>query len=151
MDTDHFDLLSTRGGFERGGWLRSGLRKRTRQGKLAVMQRVPQRRLCSAFICLAIALSALLPMPQHLPAFHEVLEQIELRIAEHGHSHGLAEDLDAALHGHGHEAVEHEHGTAIPASAPSPPVPPSPGKQTTSSQLAVTPGIPDGILRPPRA
>ncbi len=34
-------------------------------------------------------------------------------IAEHGHSHGLEEDLLWATHGHSHDSVDHDHSQAV--------------------------------------
>ena len=34
-------------------------------------------------------------------------------IAEHGHSHGLEEDLLWAMHGHSHDSVDHDHSQAV--------------------------------------
>lgn len=36
-------------------------------------------------------------------------------VAEHGHSHGLQEDLLWAMHGHSHDAVDHDHSHAVAA------------------------------------
>ena len=34
-------------------------------------------------------------------------------IAEHGHSHGLEEDLIWAMHGHSHDVADHDHSHAV--------------------------------------
>lgn len=34
-------------------------------------------------------------------------------IAEHGHSHGLEEDLAWAAHGHSHDSIDHDHSQAV--------------------------------------
>jgi len=34
-------------------------------------------------------------------------------IAQHGHSHGLEEDLLWAAHGHSHDSVDHDHSQAV--------------------------------------
>ncbi len=34
-------------------------------------------------------------------------------IADHGHSHGFEEDLFWALHGHSHDAADHDHSQVV--------------------------------------
>lgn len=63
-------------------------------------------------VCCTIAIWAVLPVPPHVPSVIETLQEHAAFIAEHGHSHGFEEDLAAAVHGHGHDAVEHDHAVA---------------------------------------
>ena len=34
-------------------------------------------------------------------------------IAEHGHSHGLEDDILWAMHGHSHDSIDHDHSQAV--------------------------------------
>ncbi len=34
-------------------------------------------------------------------------------VAEHGHSHGFAEDLLWAMHGHDHDEMDHDHSPLV--------------------------------------
>jgi hypothetical protein len=66
-----------------------------------------------ATLCvLALIVSTALPTP-HVPRLLQVLNDHAQMIAEHGHSHGLEEDIAWAMHGHSHEKVDHDHSVAI--------------------------------------
>ncbi|MBY6117460.1 hypothetical protein KUW09_24945 [Mameliella alba] len=43
----------------------------------------------------------------------QVLADHAEMIAEHGHSHGLEEDIAWAMHGHSHDNVDHDHSVAV--------------------------------------
>tara|TARA_Y100000588_G_C14238886_1_gene918491 strand:+ start:433 stop:831 length:399 start_codon:yes stop_codon:yes gene_type:complete len=73
-----------------------------------------RRRTISALLCLALSIWAVIPAFSHTPDVFETIQDHMEMIAEHGHSHGLAEDLYWALHGHGHDAADHDHSQAIP-------------------------------------
>ena len=72
----------------------------------------PWRRACAFMVCLAVALWAVVPLPPHVPTLFDTLQEHAAFIAEHGHSHGFEEDLAAAMHGHSHDAMEHDHSVA---------------------------------------
>ncbi len=44
-------------------------------------------------------------------------------IAQHGHSHGLEDDILWATHGHSHDSVDHDHSQAV---VPGPDLSPKP-------------------------
>ena len=64
-------------------------------------------------ICLSVAVWSILPMATHVPDVLDTLQDHAEMIATHGHSHGLAEDLAWALHGHSHDAMDHDHNQAF--------------------------------------
>lgn len=66
-----------------------------------------------ALLCLSLFGWSLLPSLSHVPRIAETLDEHVQIIAEHGHSHGLHEDLLWALHGHNHDAVDHDHSPAL--------------------------------------
>lgn len=78
----------------------------------------PWRRVCTVLASVAIALWAVVPEPAHVPTVLETLQEHATFIVEHGHSHGFAEDLAAAIHGHSHDAMEHDHSLATLVIAP---------------------------------
>jgi len=59
-----------------------------------------------------------MPVPPHVPTVLETLQEHAAFIAEHGHSHGFEEDLAAAIHGHSHDTMEHDHSVATLSLAP---------------------------------
>jgi hypothetical protein len=67
----------------------------------------------SCLTILAVLLWAAAPSGMHAPKVQELLRGHAETVAAHGHSHGVAEDLLAALHGHDHDAVDHDHSPAI--------------------------------------
>lgn len=71
------------------------------------------RHVLTAVICLAVAVWSVLPTANHVPTVLETLDEHAQMIASHGHSHGLAEDLAWALHGHSHDAMDHDHSQAV--------------------------------------
>jgi hypothetical protein len=82
--------------------------------------------------------------------FETIQDHLEM-IADHGHSHGLNEDLYWALHGHSHEAADHDHGQALleltPRSGPM-------FGSLDAWRLAASSGGASGVFRierPPRA
>jgi len=75
------------------------------------------RQVLAAVICLSVAIWSVLPTATHVPIVLETLQDHAEMIATHGHSHGLAEDLSWALHGHSHDAMDHDHGQAFLAAA----------------------------------
>ncbi|SEB03601.1 hypothetical protein SAMN05444370_13424 [Rubrimonas cliftonensis] len=71
------------------------------------------RRASATLLCLSLVIWSVTPAMSHAPTSFETIEgHLEL-IAEHGHSHGFEEDLTWAMHGHGHDAADHDHGQAL--------------------------------------
>ncbi|MHA6347661.1 hypothetical protein [Roseivivax sp. CAU 1761] len=71
------------------------------------------RSLFAAFLCLALVVWSLMPAVFHAPVIFETIQDHAAMIADHGHAHGLEEELARALHGHGHDAADHDHSQAI--------------------------------------
>ncbi len=67
----------------------------------------------AALLCLSLVVWSTLPSISHVPMLVETLQEHAQMIAEHGHSHGFEEDLVWALHGHGHDAADHDHSQAL--------------------------------------
>jgi hypothetical protein len=64
-------------------------------------------------LCVAVLVWSVVPATSHVPAVLDVLQEHSEMIAEHGHSHGLEEDLAWAMHGHSHDSVDHDHSQAV--------------------------------------
>ena len=47
----------------------------------------------------------------HAPSVSDEIEAHLAMTTEHGHSHGLEEDLLRAMHGHSHDVYDHDHST----------------------------------------
>ena len=75
--------------------------------------RIFGRQVLAAVICLSVAVWSVLPTTNHVPTVLETLDEHAQMIASHGHSHGLAEDLVWALHGHSHDVMDHDHSQAV--------------------------------------
>jgi hypothetical protein len=75
--------------------------------------RVFARHVLAAVICLSVAVWSVMPTANHVPTVLETLDEHAQMIASHGHSHGLAEDLVWALHGHSHDVMDHDHSQAV--------------------------------------
>ncbi|MCD1625339.1 MAG: hypothetical protein ACU0B7_12585 [Paracoccaceae bacterium] len=75
--------------------------------------RIFGRQLLATAICLSLVVWSVLPTLTHVPTVLETLHEHAEMIAAHGHSHGLAEDLAWALHGHSHDAMDHDHNQAV--------------------------------------
>ena len=67
----------------------------------------------AAFLGVAVVLWSVVPATSHAPTIFETLQEHAEMIAEHGHSHGLEEDLYWALHGHSHDSADHDHSQAM--------------------------------------
>ncbi len=67
----------------------------------------------AALLCLSLAVWSIAPAANHVPSVLGVLADHTDMIAEHGHSHGLEEDLYWALHGHSHDMADHDHSQAL--------------------------------------
>ncbi|WP_281685487.1 hypothetical protein [Thalassobaculum salexigens] len=67
------------------------------------------RRIVLVCICGAFLISAVRPDLGHLPNLLDVLSEHAETAHDHGHSHGLEEDIFTALQGHAHGLGDHEH------------------------------------------
>ena len=86
--------------------------------------RTTWRRIILALLCLALIVWSVRPDLKHLPRYLSVAQEHAQTVAEHGHSHGLEEDLLWAMHGHAHDRADHEHVADLllpPAPSPAPP------------------------------
>jgi len=59
-------------------------------------------------------ISSVMPGAKHVPLVLEQNQDHQEMVADHGHSHGFIEDLLWAIHGHSHDAVDHDHSPAMP-------------------------------------
>ena len=64
-------------------------------------------------LCVAVLAWSLAPTTDHSPRVAEVLTEHAEMGADHGHSHGLAEDLWWAIHGHHHDTIDHDHSPGV--------------------------------------
>ncbi len=85
----------------------------SRQAKPVKHLRRFGRSALAALLCLSLAVWSIAPSASHIPSVFEVVADPTEMIAEHGHSHGLEEDLYWALHGHSHEVADHDHSQAL--------------------------------------
>ncbi|MFW2545364.1 hypothetical protein ACN2XU_22280 [Primorskyibacter sp. 2E107] len=70
-------------------------------------------RLFALLTCFALVLWTVSPNASHVPKVIETLQEHAEVIVEHGHSHGLEEDLLWAMHGHSHDVADHDHGQVV--------------------------------------
>lgn len=89
-----------------------GYRKRRVRDGMVALKTGWMGRLAGLLCVLALLVSSIVPTP-HVPRLMQVLTDHAEMIAEHGHSHGLEEDLSWALHGHSHEKADHDHSPAL--------------------------------------
>lgn len=73
------------------------------------------RQAFAALLCLSLIIWSILPAATHTPTVFETIQDHLEMIADHGHSHGLNADLYWAVHGHSHDAADHDHSQALPA------------------------------------
>lgn len=71
------------------------------------------RNTLAAVLCLALVVWSLVPSASHVPSVFDVMAEHSQMITEHGHAHGLEEDLFWALHGHSHDVADHDHSQAM--------------------------------------
>lgn len=64
-------------------------------------------------LCLSMLIWSVQPATSHVPAILDVLGEHAQMIEDHGHSHGLEEDLAWAMHGHSHDAADHDHRSVV--------------------------------------
>ena len=81
-------------------------------------------RVFASLTCLALVVWSVTPSFTHAPMVFETIQDHLEMVEEHGHSHGFEEDLYWAVHGHSHDAADHDHNQAFlsasSASEPSP-------------------------------
>jgi len=73
------------------------------------------RRAFAALLCLSLVVWSAAPAATHAPTVFETIQDHLEMIADHGHSHGFEEDLYWAMHGHSHDAADHDHSQALAA------------------------------------
>ncbi|MCR9111083.1 MAG: hypothetical protein NXH94_19650 [Rhodobacteraceae bacterium] len=73
------------------------------------------RQSLAGLLCLSLVVWSVMPAVAHAPAVFETIQDHLEMIADHGHSHGLNEDLYWAMHGHSHDAADHDHSQALAA------------------------------------
>ena len=71
------------------------------------------RHAAAATLCLSLVLWSVMPAASHAPTVFETIHDHLEMIADHGHSHGFGEDLYWAMHGHSHDAADHDHSKVI--------------------------------------
>ncbi len=75
-----------------------------------------------AVLLLSFAVWSVTPSFTHAPAVFEVIQDHLELVEDHGHSHGLEEDLFWAMHGHSHDVADHDHNqtflSSVPGTAP---------------------------------
>ena len=71
------------------------------------------RRLLALLSCVALIVWSVAPRTSHVPTIIETLQEHAEMITNHGHSHGVEEDLIWAMHGHGHDVADHDHSQAV--------------------------------------
>lgn len=71
------------------------------------------RQAFAVFACLCLLVWSLSPTTSHVPTVLQTLQEHAEMIETHGHSHGLEEDLAWAMHGHSHDAADHDHSQAV--------------------------------------
>ena len=112
---------------------------------------ITRRAVLSTLLCLALTVWSVMPSFTHAPDVFETIQDHVAMIADHGHSHGFAEDMYWALHGHSHDAADHDHSQAIPMPGTSSETPTA---FSDPLRLRPSPGGPGRIFRierPPRA
>jgi len=71
------------------------------------------RRLFAVLTCVALVVWSVTPSFTHAPAVFETIQDHMEMVENHGHSHGFVEDLHWAMHGHSHDAADHDHNQAF--------------------------------------
>lgn len=66
----------------------------------------------TALFCLSLVVWSVRQEVSHTPAVIETIQDHLEMIADHGHSHGFADDLYWAMHGHSHDVADHDHSQA---------------------------------------
>lgn len=105
----------------------------------------------AALLCLSLAIWSVAPAIAHASTLVDTLQEHAQMIADHGHSHGLEEDIAWAAHGHAHDVVDHDHSPAFAVVGDALQVAP---RFRDGRRLAAALGDPRRIFRidrPPRA
>ena len=77
--------------------------------------RVFGRQAFAALLTLSVIVWSVMPATGHaLKLFDTIEDHLEM-ISDHGHTHGFEEDLYWAMHGHSHDAADHDHSQALVA------------------------------------
>ena len=71
------------------------------------------KRLFRLLLIASFVVWSALPSFNHSPQMLETLHEHMEEVAEHGHSHGILEDLLWALHGHDHDEIDHDHSPLV--------------------------------------
>ncbi|WP_371061430.1 hypothetical protein [Rhodosalinus sp. 5P4] len=71
------------------------------------------RQAFAAVLCLSLVVWSVMPAATHAPTVFGTIEDHLEMIADHGHSHEFEEDLYWAMHGHSHDAADHDHSQAL--------------------------------------
>lgn len=66
-----------------------------------------------ALLCASLLAWSVRPAQTHAPSPVEMAQNLAPTDADHGHSHGVAEDLYQAVHGHSHDVADHDHAMAV--------------------------------------
>lgn len=104
----------------------------------------------TTLLCLSLALWSLMPSVDHAPKLLDILEEHLEMIEDHGHSHGLLDDLAWALHGHSHDAADHDHSQAWLTIGPAPSSAPERGDVRVLGPPSDGPSRSFPFERPPR-
>ncbi|MEO0771861.1 MAG: hypothetical protein AAFZ04_01635 [Pseudomonadota bacterium] len=71
------------------------------------------RTLLGVLTCLMLVAWSVMPTFTHAPTVLETIQDHLEMVEDHGHSHGFEEDLYWAMHGHSHDAADHDHNHAF--------------------------------------
>ena len=91
-------------------------------------------------LCLSVALWSLNNATGHDPAQVAKQTSVQIEIEDHGHSHGDTIDLLWSLHGHAHDAADHDHNSALT---------PAPVAMTVRNMFRQHGALPDAAAAPP--
>lgn len=92
---------------------RRATRETSEQADLMTTLRTIGKATFATLLCAAVLVWSVMPTTSHAPAILDVLQEHAEMLAEHGHSHGLEEDLAWAMHGHSHDSIDHDHSQAV--------------------------------------
>ena len=106
---------------------------------------------CSSLVCVAVLAWSLAPTSGHSPRVSEVLTEHAEMVADHGHSHGLAEDLWWAIYGHHHGAIDHDHSSGVFSRSIEQNTIPVKGLRWRPLMVSADSDAPDPPRKPPRA
>lgn len=105
----------------------------------------------AALICLALVVWSAVPAFTHAPAVFETIQDHMEMVEDHGHSHGVEEDLYWAMHGHSHDTADHDHNPAFLLAGRNADTAPETNKVWRPSVSQTGPSRKFRIDRPPRA